>query len=276
MVAAASRSLRNSAPQQIQLIVSEDQTYTVAEKHAAIELSEKGDLKINSEQIRRQSSKDEKVEKSGQYNQLITPKGKHSKLTLPDGTQVYANSGTRIVFPEKFQGNKREIFVDGEVYLDVYHNQNRPFVVRTNKMEIEVLGTSFNVSAYSQDIEQSVVLVSGSVAVKTNKKEEFHLLPNQRISYGTNVAVTNVAVERFIAWKDGILLCNNESLVSVIERISRYYGVDIECDNDIHFYTGNGKLDLKEDLRRVLDGLIDIFPIVINEGKNGKLYVAMK
>ena len=116
---------------------------------------------------------------------MIIPKGKRTRLTLADGTHLWANSGTRVVYPSHFEKNHREIYVEGEVYLDVFRNEDAPFIVRTKDFQIQVLGTSFNVSAYPSEGVSSVVLVEGSVNVKNQQKEQVKLAPGQLVDIQT-------------------------------------------------------------------------------------------
>lgn len=247
----------------IQLIVAGERIYEMEEKTAEIFLNDKGKIQVNSEMLEDEySNKNRQTEV--RYNQLIIPHGKHSKLTLSDGTMVYVNSGSRVIFPEVFTSKEREIFVDGEVYLDVKHDAKSPFIVRTNKMKVEVLGTSFNVSAYEDEQEQSVVLVSGSVVVCTYDNRETCLLPNQKMTY-TNDShlVTVVDVNQYTSWKEGYLICNEEAFPFLMRKLSRYYGRAIECDSSLSTYLANGKLDLKNNFENVMNGLKEIFPIEI-------------
>lgn len=261
--------LEISESKDIQLIVSGEKAYTVEEEQADIVLNKEGEILVNSELLAEQTSPPAE-ETVVSYNQLIIPKGKHSKLTLPDGTQMHINSGSRVVFPQKFSAKKREIFVEGEVYLDVVRNEKSPFMVRTSKMNVEVLGTSFNLSAYEDEEEQSVVLVSGGVMVKTDNQKETQLSPNQMISYsGSTCVVSEVRVDKYISWKDGYIICENESMKSVLKRLSRYYGIKISSEPVVTSFKCNGKLDLKEDFQRVLDGLYDMYPIEIVQEEMG-------
>ena len=91
-----------------------------------------------------------------------------SSLTFSDGTKIWVNSGSKVIYPVSFEKKKREIYVEGEVYLDVTHDTSWPFVVRTQQVDVKVLGTSFNVSAYKDDSNMQVTLVEGKVEVNTN------------------------------------------------------------------------------------------------------------
>jgi ferric-dicitrate binding protein FerR (iron transport regulator) len=201
------------------------------------------------------------------FNRLVVPKGKRSKLTLSDGTTLHVNSGSSVVYPNKFTSNVREIYVDGEVFLDVAHNNNQPFIVRTKDLAVKVLGTKFNVQSYEEDTQTSVVLSSGSVKVRANSSsQDVTLKPSQMYDYnGGSYSVKTVDVYRYISWMDGILFVNDEGLDILFNKLSRYYGVDIEYDEDLRSEICSGKVDLKDDLGEVLDGLTFSFPIGVEK-----------
>jgi len=257
-----------SNPNSIQLIVSGEKVYEMEEKTAEIVLNEKGEIQMNSELLEDGAAVKGK-QTDTKFNQLIIPYGKQSRLTLPDGTTMAINSGSRVIFPEVFRSDEREIFVDGEVYLDVKHNPKCPFIVRTNKMKVEVLGTSFNISAYEDEAEQSVVLVSGLVAIRTEDNRETRLSPNQKMTYSNDThTVSIVDVNQYTTWKEGYLMCKDEALPYLMRKLSRYYGRTIECDPFFLTYSANGKLDLKGDFESVMNGLKEIFPIDVEYHEN--------
>ncbi|MPM92522.1 hypothetical protein SDC9_139657 [bioreactor metagenome] len=164
-----------------------------------------------------------------------------------------------------FAQNEREIYVQGEAFLEVSKNKKRPFIVKTELMDVEVLGTSFDVSAYPGENEQSVVLVSGSVKVRSASSDETKIVPNQRYSFDKTSqmqSVNEVNVFPYISWKDGILSFNSENLGNVLNELSNYYGVEFEYKpnvlDEIHI---TGKLDLNNDVDNALKVIATISPI---------------
>ena len=114
---------------------------------------------------------------------LVVPAGKHSFLTLADLSKVWVNSGTEVEFPSTFAHHPtRDIRVNGEIFIDVTRNPRHPFIVHTEKMEVTVRGTSFNVSAYNKEEETSVVLVKGKVQVSTRNHDSMTMLPNEMVA----------------------------------------------------------------------------------------------
>lgn len=189
-------------------------------------------------------------ENPGKINQIIVPKGKKANVTFSDGTKLYVNSGSRVIYPQMFARKKREIIVEGEVFIDVAKDEKRPFIVKTSAMEIVVLGTQFNVSAYKEATSSSVVLVKGSVGVKTDITSDYEVIqPNQLIEYnGMCTQITDVNVYEYISWIDNMMLLNQSTLGQVLDRLSYSYGRTIHCSPEIRDIPISGKLDLKEDL----------------------------
>lgn len=249
---------------EIKLILPE-QSIAIKGKTSAIQYDSIGNVVVNSEKLR--SSMDDSEHT---FNQLIVPNGKRSTLTLEDGTKIWVNAGSRVIYPTKFEKKKREIYVDGEVYMEVAREEQRPFTVKTTMMAVEVLGTSFNVTAYKKDMQSSVVLVSGAVRVAA-KDKTVKLVPNERFSYSVQQGgqVKEVTVSDYISWKDGIYIYHSESLSSILNRISRYYGKEIYCDQDIALFKCSGKLDLQDDLDSLLEGLTHTVPVSYTKN-NGK------
>ncbi len=251
--------------QGIRLIVSDEDTYVLDQKSADIILNEEGNIRVDEDVLTKKTA-DAKEGKIN-YNQLIIPKGTRSKLTLPDGTTMHINSGSHVIFPERFETGKRELFVNGEVFLEVAPDVKNPFLIHTKEMTVRVTGTSLNISAYEEE-DLSVVLVSGSVIVKTPDKQEAPLSPNQMLTYTNNTSsIRQVEVSDYVSWKEGYLICDRENLPALMKKISRFYGNTIICDPALSLFHGNGKLDLKDDFELLIKGLKSIFPIeVVKKG----------
>lgn len=202
-----------------------------------------------------------------QMNEVVIPYGKKSELLLADGTKVWLNAGSRLAFPSKFTKNIREVFLEGEACFEVEKNEEQPFIVKTGKLEIKVLGTHFNVSAYPTDNVIETVLLEGSVSVERARtlglgKSEVLLKPNQKASFKkekNDFSVTDETdADIYIAWTYGWLKYNRESLISVMRKVERYYNVEIRLpDNYPQDDKITGKLDLKESLNEAMGILAD-------------------
>ena len=203
-----------------------------------------------------------------QFNQLIIPFGKQSTLFLADGTKVILNSGSHVIYPVAFKGAKREIYLEGEAYLKVSHNAEMPFYVNTNKMNVRVLGTEFDVSAYAEENASYVVLVRGSVEAQANDGKVL-LKENERLTFKKSANRTEKAVvdvREYISWKDGWMYCNNESIGDITRKLSRYYNLEFVFQNKkVEMLTMTGKLDLRSDYRNVLDVICFSAPVKYTE-----------
>jgi len=204
-------------------------------------------------------------------NEIVIPYGKKSQLILEDGTKVWLNAGSRMAFPTKFTGKKREVFLDGEGYFEVAHNQNKPFFVNTGEIAIKVLGTRFNISAYKTDKLTETVLLEGKVALSERSalgflKSETMLSPNQKASYNRTDGSITVRSEPdadfAIAWTEGWFKFSHQSLNDVLNKLHRYYNVQFVLDRE--FGTTDlitGKLDLKVSVESVMIALADVADI---------------
>nr|WP_299175659.1 FecR domain-containing protein [uncultured Allomuricauda sp.] len=210
------------------------------------------------DQLKQSSKKNNEVV----YNTLIVPYGKRSTVQLSDGTTVWLNSGSKLVYPVTFNQNKREVFLEGEGIFDVAHNKKQPFLVLSKDHEIEVLGTVFNISSYSDDNTVSTTLKSGSVQIKYKvdsffkSQEVLKITPGTQSVYGKNsntIYSKSVDVEKYFSWKDGVFIFKNDNLKHIMKRLSRYYNVDISVDNkELENQTFSGYLDLKENVENVI------------------------
>lgn len=200
------------------------------------------------------------------FNQVIVPFGKRSNILLSDGSRVWLNSGSRLVYPPIFNKKNREVFLEGEAYFEVSKNKSKPFFVRTEAFRIKVLGTKFSVQAYKNEKECNAVLVEGKVSLAKNEKffsKEYELSPNQKATLSgaeDEIRITEVKdVQNYIAWIYGYLNFENEDLISLTKMISRYYNIEIEVKIQNAGSKFSGKLDLKESPERILYGLSTIF-----------------
>lgn len=241
----------------IQLILAGNEAISLEGKEAEIAYHTNG-IAINNEATTFSNAPTDQ----SHYNQLVVPFGKRSMLTLEEGTKIWVNAGTRIVHPVTFHAKQREIYIDGEAYLEVAKDAKRPFIVKTREMSVRVLGTAFNIMAYEKDTIQNVVLVEGSVQVHSSGKKETILSPNEMFLFANGKQeIKEVNIEDYISWKNGIYQYESEYLGTIMQRLSRYYGEEIVCSLSASRLPCSGKLDLKEDLRQVLNGITHTVPV---------------
>ncbi len=234
---------------QIQIILDGKQAVGLDKNNAEIRVGENGTVTVDEQLVA--ASRGEKIS----VNQIMVPYGKRSKIILPDGSLLWINSGSCISYASDFPENRR-LNVQGEVYLDVRKDAKHPFVVKTNRLEVTVLGTSFNVTDYVKDTETAVVLVQGSVDVTVDNKEKKRLSPNQRLSKDNDVVnVHEVDVYSYICWKDDVMNFDGQRLSDVLKSLSRYYDTKIEISGSLEDEKYYGSLDLNSTLDEVLEAI---------------------
>jgi transmembrane sensor len=200
--------------------------------------------------------------------EIVAPIGSRAIAHLSDGSEVFLNSGSKIKYPHSFTGENREVNLTGEGYFNVAQNAEKPFVVKTGKMNIKALGTSFNVLAYPDDRVVQTTLVEGIVELEEflddgTKRTIGAIEPGQHVQYHTitrELTSCNGDIAKYIAWKDGKLIFNNDPISEVAVRLSRMYDVDIEVSEDIREYTYTVTFE-DETLFHILDLMAIATPI---------------
>ena len=199
------------------------------------------------------------IDKKPIFNTILVPYGKRTDVMLSDGTHVWINSGSRLVYPAIFKGKNREVYLEGEAIFEVTHNADKPFKVLSENQEIEVLGTVFNVSNYPEDEQMTTVLKSGSIKLIYNNDESksFKITPGTLSSYNnktSEIKKSKVNVDDYFGWREGYLSLKQQTVDYIASRLSRYYNVEIMIfDEKLSKETFSGKLDLKEDIHKVID-----------------------
>lgn len=163
------------------------------------------------------------------YNTLSTAKGETYKVKLPDGTQVWLNAASSIRYATNFSAhNTRYVTLDGEAYFDVAKNAERPFVVRSGDQEVEVLGTRFNITSYTEDAHVLTTLLEGSVQVKFQKGTKT-LRPGQQAhrSASGDLRVREVDTDPVISWINNEFMFDGDDIETVMRKIARWYNVDV-------------------------------------------------
>jgi hypothetical protein len=181
------------------------------------------------------SPNDGKNEKTIGWNTISTPRGGQWQVILPDGSKVWLNAASTLKYPERFTGKERKVELQGEAYFEVVHNVNRPFKVSSTGQMVEVLGTHFNINAYSDEAIVKTTLLEGSVKIWELEKNNAQLLkPDQEaVISAAGIKITNVDAEDAISWKEGIFLFNDDHLDAIMKRISRWYDVDVEFKDEV-------------------------------------------
>jgi transmembrane sensor len=174
--------------------------------------------------------------KTDQYQSISTPRGGTYQVRLSDGTMVWLNAASTLRFPIKFLGNERKVEIIGEAYFEVTKNKTKPFKVRTDRQEIKVLGTHFNINSYANDGITMTTLLEGAVQVSTlNKtnKQALVLKPGQQsILTPDHFTMKQVDTEVVVAWKNGYFRFDDENLENIMHNVARWYNADVVFTNE--------------------------------------------
>jgi transmembrane sensor len=209
------------------------------------------------------------------YNTLTTPMAAQFQLTLPDGTHVWLNAGSSIHFPTAFNQKERTVSVTGELYFEVAQNATAPFIVKVDqRQEIMVLGTSFNVNAYTNEPSINTTLTTGKLKVNTAGHPGEILQPGQqaKVSNTGTIQVQTMDVEQAIAWKDGWFQFHNAYLPEVMRQIARWYDLDVTFEGKDPGRLFEGRIQKDLPLSEVLQ-ILEAYHV--NFKINGKKIVVM-
>lgn len=172
---------------------------------------------------------------------LTTPLEGDYNLTLSDGTKVWLNAGSKLEYPSVFNGNEREVALEGEAYFVVKTDAGHPFIVNTARQSIKVLGTEFNVNAYTDEQDVVTTLVEGKVEVNSAGKI-LELEPGEQAQLSGNGALNmnaDVDVEQAIAWKDGYFRFDKADIHTIMQQLARWYDIKVSyADNLPNQYFG--------------------------------------
>ncbi len=179
---------------------------------------------------------------TSQYNTITTPKGGQYQINLPDGSRVWLNAASSLRFPSSFSGKERRVELKGEGYFEVNPVRGQaagiPFIVSCSAQEVKVLGTHFNINSYSDETAVKTTLLEGSVLVHTAAQTPgapgaVKLVPGQQAVLSNNaLKVERADVESVVAWKNGYFRFNDESLESIMRKVSRWYDVQVVFENE--------------------------------------------
>ncbi|RHU26284.1 FecR family protein [Parabacteroides sp. TM07-1AC] len=186
---------------------------------------------------------------------IFVPPGQRAELTLTDGTKVWLNAKTTFTFPNKFTANTRNVTLDGEGYFNVTRDTEKPFLVQTEKYNIKVLGTEFNVTAYSGSPVFETALLKGAVEVSSPATySKVYLKPNTR-TYERNGELRTGIIEHqsYFLWKEGLICFFDEPVGKMIEKLELYYDVKIDVRNtELLKNRYSGKFRTKDGVEHVL------------------------
>jgi ferric-dicitrate binding protein FerR (iron transport regulator) len=210
-------------------------------------------------------------------NTVIVPYGKRTQITLSDNSTIWLNSGSKLIYPAKFAADKREVYLEGEAIFEISHNKQHPFHVITQNVEVKVLGTVFNLSAYKDDHTVNTVLESGSVELKYRSNSIFGqskaaMVPGMLATYDPikgNIEQTQVNTSHYTSWREGYFIFKREPLSNILKKVSRYYNVSIQLNNqEMANETFSGQLDLRNSAIQVLEVIAEIMSVEVESVGN--------
>ena len=177
------------------------------------------------------------------YNTLATPRKGQYQLRLPDGTKVWLNSESSIHYPTGFRGKERRVQITGEAYFEVTHDKEMPFIVEKGDVQVEVLGTHFNVNAYNDEsaikttlLEGKVKIVNRQSAIGSDKKQSVVLKPGEQVSVSHSSQISRpipVQTDDVVAWKNGLFHFESADIKTVMRQLARWYDVEVEYDGAV-------------------------------------------
>lgn len=235
------------------------------------------------------------------FNELIVPAGAKTQLTLSDGSKVWLNGGSKLIYPSNFNAKTRDVQLDGEAYFDISENKSKPFIVHASSIQIKVLGTAFNVKSYSEDKTIETTLVRGLVEISGIKNslntEPLLIKPNQKATFikqNGNLSIgskTNIQAPKenlkkiisidvrqvntvpIISWKDKTLVFENATFEEIALKLERWFGVKINLLNDdLKDFKYKGRFNHNETIYQVLE-VIKVTTPINYEVKNYEIYI---
>ena len=219
-----------------------------------------------------------------QYAETIAPRGQKSQIVLADGTRVWLNSDTKIKYPTNYNENQRDVYLDGEAFFEVSKNAHKPFIVHTSGINVKVLGTKFNVKAYSDEdqIETSLfegkigLIVKSSLSENTEEKE---MTPGESFSYiktDGKLTKTRIPSEEINGWKKNQLIFKDDTFSNLVKKVERWYDVKVIYDEKL-FNDRRLTVELYEGER--LDRLMEVIRLALSVNykyEKGKIILTPK
>jgi len=192
-----------------------------------------------------------------EYNEIATNRGGWYKVTLSDGTQVVLNAASSLRYPTVFNGKVRAVKLQGEAYFEVSKDKKHPFIVTTNKQEVSVLGTHFNINNYDDEPTVNTTLLEGSVKVTNNVTQQSDILKpgQQSVLKGNEMIVHEVDTEEAVSWKNGYFMFKSEAITAIMRKISRWYNVEIIYNGPLPTDKFNGTVERSAEIQEILNNL---------------------
>jgi ferric-dicitrate binding protein FerR (iron transport regulator) len=189
------------------------------------------------------------------YNTLTNPRGSQAiDITLSDGSKVWLNAGSSITYPVAFIGNERKVAITGEAYFEIAHDKTKPFYVSKGAMQVQVLGTHFNVNAYDDETAAKVTLLEGSVKVMNGQTAILKPGEQAILTHDARLTIAEPDLDVVMAWKNGLFEFNETDIQTVMKQLEKWYDVQVVFDGAFtqHF---NGTIQRQVNISKVLNML---------------------
>jgi transmembrane sensor len=214
-------------------------------------------------------------------NRIVTKAGEKREIRMSDGTIVWLNAASSLRYPDEFDGNTREVMLEGEAFFDVARDSSRPFTIHSGEVETRVLGTSFNIKAYHDDATISVGVLTGKVQVtETDSKKAFQLLPDQQVVFNKKNKETTKreggVKAGLLAWKEGKAQFRNNTFAEVMTTLERTYGVTIRFDPQLENCSVHADFEDNEPISKVLEKLLLAMDGKVHEEGKQQYYLTGK
>ncbi|GGZ33041.1 iron dicitrate transporter FecR [Echinicola pacifica] len=208
---------------------------------------------------------------SEKTNRIIVPQGGRYTVELPDGSKVWLNSASSLSFQSAFGVDSRQVYLEGEAYFEVAPDAQRPFLVEANGTQIQVLGTHFNVNAYTNEPATKTTLLEGKVQIRYGAHDKV-LKPGQQAISNEALAISPVSTSEIMGWKEGYYRFKSTRLDEILRQLERWYSIKVVHDNELPLRHFSGTISMDTPLSKVLE-MLELSGELDFQFKNGMLYV---
>lgn len=243
-----------SAYNKVQLILSNGRIVDLSENTNKVLSESDGTVIENQDQTLKYGAANDKGALS--YNTIVIPRKTQYALVLADGTKVWLNAGSSLRFPTQFKGGSRMVYLQGEAYFEVAKRQDMPFRVIADETEIKVLGTHFNVMAYSNEQTVKTTLLEGSVNVLHEGLSSILVPGEQAQVTGERIRIVKADTEQVLAWKNGMFAFSNTDVPTIMRQIERWYDVEVVYQGKVPAIRLTGEISRKVKLNELVNMLI--------------------
>lgn len=243
--------VNGTTPNKAVLTLANGETIVLDEKGMQ-QLAQQGNIRTNNGQLIYEKTTGETA--TPQYNTLTTAAGESFPLVLADGSKIWLNASSSIRFPATFAGDERKVTLTGEAYFEIAHDAHRPFRVQTKQITVDVLGTHFNINAYTDEATVNTTLLEGAVKVNSDKGS-LQLAPgeqSQTNSNGNQKRITGINTDEIIAWKEGYFRFENADLTTVLKQFAHWYDLEVVYEGPVKPRKFFGMISRRSPLLNVL------------------------